>query len=129
MTRVPPVRPYSLNRLKWWKPTTVYANWKREERKEIIRILTNFTNKVRPYVREMMDSYRFLAKIDLIQAKAKIAEIFKAIEPEVEDHPHIDWIRAIHPLLRISLGEERRKGSTTRHYINARKKDTDHIRS
>lgn len=74
-----------------------------EERKEIIRILTNFTNKVRPYVREMMDSYRFLAKIDLIQAKAKIAEIFKAIEPEVEDHPHIDWIRAIHPLLQISL--------------------------
>ena len=80
-----------------------------EERKEIIRILTNFTNKVRPYVREMMDSYRFLAKIDLIQAKAKIAEIFKAIEPEVEDHPHIDWIRAIHPLLQISLEKKGEK--------------------
>ena len=80
-----------------------------EERKEIIRILTNFTNKVRPYVREMMDSYRFLAKIDLIQAKAKIAEIFKAIEPEVEDHPHIDWIRAIHPLLLISLEKKGEK--------------------
>ena len=80
-----------------------------EERKEIIRILTNFTNKVRPYVREMMDSYRFLAKIDLIQAKSKIAEIFKAIEPEVEDHPHIDWIRAIHPLLQISLEKKGEK--------------------
>lgn len=80
-----------------------------EERKEIIRILTSFTNKVRPYVREMMDSYRFLAKIDLIQAKAKIAEIFKAIEPEVEDHPHIDWIRAIHPLLQISLEKKGEK--------------------
>ena len=80
-----------------------------EERKELIRILTNFTNKVRPYVREMMDSYRFLAKIDLIQAKAKIAEIFKAIEPEVEDHPHIDWIRAIHPLLQISLEKKGEK--------------------
>lgn len=80
-----------------------------EERKEIIRILTSFTNKVRPYVREMMDSYRFLAKIDLIQAKAKIAEIFKAIEPEVEGHPHIDWIRAIHPLLQISLEKKGEK--------------------
>ena len=80
-----------------------------EERKEIIRILTSFTNKVRPYVREIMDSYRFLAKIDLIQAKAKIAEIFKAIEPEVEDHPHIDWIRAIHPLLQISLEKKGEK--------------------
>ena len=57
----------------------------------------------------MMDSYRFLAKIDLIQAKAKIAEIFKAIEPEVEDHPHIDWIRAIHPLLQISLEKKGEK--------------------
>lgn len=80
-----------------------------EERKEIIRILTNFTNKIRPYAREMMDSYRFLAKIDLIQAKAKMAEIFKAIEPEVEDHPHIDWIRAIHPLLQISLEKKGEK--------------------
>ena len=80
-----------------------------EERKEIIRILTNFTNKVRPYAREVMDSYRFLAKIDLIQAKAKMAEIFKAIEPEVEDHPHIDWIRAIHPLLQISLEKKGEK--------------------
>ena len=68
-----------------------------EERKEIIRILTNFTNKVRPYSKEILDSYRFLAIIDLIQAKQKLAEIFKAIEPEVEDHPHIDWTRAIHP--------------------------------
>ena len=74
-----------------------------EERKEIIRILTDFTNKVRPYSKEILDSYRFLAIIDLIQAKQKLAEIFKAIEPEVEDHPHIDWTRAIHPLLQLSL--------------------------
>jgi len=80
-----------------------------EERKEIIRILTTFTNKVRPYAREMMDSYRFLAKIDLIQAKSKLAEMFKAIEPEVEDHPHIDWIRAIHPLLQQSLSKKGEK--------------------
>lgn len=40
-----------------------------EERKEIIRILTDFTNKVRPYSKEILDSYRFLAIIDLIQAK------------------------------------------------------------
>ena len=80
-----------------------------EERKEIIRILTAFTNKVRPYAKEIMDSYRFLAKIDLIQAKAKVADTFKAIEPEVEDHPHIDWIRAIHPLLQQSLEKKGEK--------------------
>lgn len=80
-----------------------------EERKEIIRILTDFTNKVRPYSKEILDSYRFLAIIDLIQAKQKLADIFKAIEPEVEDHPHIDWTRAIHPLLQLSLQKKTRK--------------------
>ena len=80
-----------------------------EERKEIIRILTDFTNKVRPYSKEILDSYRFLAIIDLIQAKQKLAEIFKAIEPEVEDHPHIDWTRAIHPLLQLSLQKKNEK--------------------
>ena len=80
-----------------------------EERKEIIRILTDFTDKVRPYSKEILDSYRFLAIIDLIQAKLKLAEIFKAIEPEVEDHPHIDWTRAIHPLLQLSLQKKNEK--------------------
>ena len=80
-----------------------------EERKEIIRILTDFTNKVRPYSKEILDSYRFLAIIDLIQAKQKLADIFKAIEPEVEDHPHIDWTRAIHPLLQLSLQKKNEK--------------------
>ena len=80
-----------------------------EERKEIIRILTNFTNKVRPYGKKILESYRFLALIDLIQAKAKLATTFKAIEPEVEDHPHIDWIRAIHPLLQQSLERKQEK--------------------
>ncbi len=80
-----------------------------EERKEIIRILTDFTNKVRPYSKEILDSYRFLAIIDLIQAKQKLAEISKAIEPEVEDHPHIDWTRAIHPLLQLSLQKKNEK--------------------
>ena len=80
-----------------------------EERKEIIRILTDFTNKVRPYAKEIMDSYRFLALIDLIQAKAKVADIFKAIEPQVADTPHIDWIRAIHPLLQLSLEKKQEK--------------------
>ena len=44
-----------------------------EERKEIIRILTAFTDKVRPHAKEILDSYRFLAVIDLIQAKRKVA--------------------------------------------------------
>ncbi len=80
-----------------------------EERKEIIRILTEFTNKVRPHAKEILDSYRFLAKIDLVQAKQKLADTFRAIEPDVEDHPHIDWIGASHPLLQLSLQKKQEK--------------------
>ena len=74
-----------------------------EERREVIRILTVFTDEVRPHVREIIDSYDFLAKIDLIQAKARWAELTQAFEPRVADEPVIDWIRAIHPLLQLSL--------------------------
>ena len=70
-----------------------------EERQEIIRILTKFTEKVRPHVAELLDSYRFLAQIDLIQAKASLANQMKAFEPEVKSEPIIDWIKARHPLL------------------------------
>ena len=77
-----------------------------EERREIIRILTEFAKLVRPYVAPILDSYKFLAKIDLIRAKAELARLIKGIEPDVEPYPHIDWIRASHPLLDLSLEKQ-----------------------
>ena len=70
-----------------------------EERREVIRILTVFTDEVRPHVNEILDSYQLLAQIDLIQAKTNWAELTKAFEPVVGYKPHIDWIHAVHPLL------------------------------
>ena len=79
------------------------------ERREIIRILTVFSDEVRPHVQEIIDSYLFLAQIDLIQAKSELAEAMQAFEPEVKDNPYIDWIRAIHPLLQRSLAKQDKK--------------------
>ena len=79
------------------------------ERREIIRILTVFSDELRPHVQEVLDSYRFLATIDLIQAKAAMAEQMQAFEPHVKAEPHIDWIRAIHPLLQRSLEKKGEK--------------------
>ena len=73
------------------------------ERREIIRILTVFSDELRPHVQEVLESYRFLAEIDLIQAKAHMAEQWQAFEPQIKAEPTMDWIRAIHPLLRRSL--------------------------
>ncbi len=77
-----------------------------EERREIIRILTELAKQLRPYVVPILDSYKFLAKIDLIRAKAELARLVKGIEPDVEAYPHIDWIRACHPLLALSLEKQ-----------------------
>ena len=77
-----------------------------EERREVIRILSVFTDEVRPHVTEIIDSYHFLAQIDFIYAKTEWAKLTKAFEPIVEDKPHIDWIRAIHPLLQLSLEKQ-----------------------
>ena len=79
------------------------------ERREIIRILTVFSDEVRPHVFEILDSYEFLAQIDLLHAKAELAKQTKAFEPEVKAEPHLDWIRAIHPLLQLSLEKQGKK--------------------
>ncbi len=78
-----------------------------EERREVIRILKDFATKVRPNVREILDSYQLLAQIDFIRAKALLANTFEAFEPEISSQPTIDWIHAYHPLLKQRLGREK----------------------
>ena len=77
-----------------------------DERREIIRILTEFAKTVRPHVKPILESYMFLAAIDLIHAKAQLAQLIKGIEPDVKPHPHIDWIHAAHPILQLSLEKQ-----------------------
>ena len=80
-----------------------------EERREVIRILTEFTDEVRPQIPEILESYSFLAEIDFIRAKALTAIDMEAIRPELCDHPYIDWVEAEHPLLRITLAKHHKK--------------------
>lgn len=74
-----------------------------EERHEIVKILTKMAARIRPHVREMLDSFEFLAMVDFIQAKAKLATLMNGFEPTVTNNPHIDLIRARHPLLEAHL--------------------------
>lgn len=76
------------------------------ERREIIRILTVFSDEIRPHVSDILGSYEFLAQIDLIRAKAELASLTNGFEPEVKDQPQMDWIRACHPLLQLSLEKQ-----------------------
>ena len=77
-----------------------------EERREIIRILTEISGVIRPHVHEIIQSYSFMGEIDYVHARAEAAKGMKAIEPKVESLPLIDWIEARHPLLQSSLKKQ-----------------------
>ena len=80
-----------------------------EERREIIRILQEFTAEVRPHYQEILQSYEFLAEIDFIHAKAGLARQFNATTPDIKGAPLIDWTQARHPLLYLSLTRHGKK--------------------
>lgn len=77
-----------------------------EERREIVRILTEFTSEVRPLAKDILHSYEFLAEIDFIRAKAIFAGKINGILPVVEDKRQLDWANAVHPLLFLSLQKQ-----------------------
>ncbi len=79
------------------------------ERREIMKILTGFSNDIRPYLEDLMHSYDFLGEIDFIRAKGLLAVEFNAIRPEFTAGPVIDWHEAVHPLLMQTLKRENRK--------------------
>ena len=80
-----------------------------DERKEVVRILTDFAKVIRPDVKYIVASYQLLAHIDYIRAKLLLADKFKAIEPEVNDEPMMDFVEARHPLLQMSLSKHGKK--------------------
>ena len=70
-----------------------------EEKREIVRILSEFTMLVRPYVNDIIFAYQLLAEVDFIRARAEFALLIGGIEPEIQASPIIDWRSARHPLL------------------------------
>ena len=80
-----------------------------EERREIIRILTDFSIIIRPQVPAILQSYEFLAEIDFIRAKAHFSIQTNATKPSLEDKQILDWTMAIHPLLQLSLTKHNKK--------------------
>jgi len=79
-----------------------------EERREIIRILSQFSDSIRPFAPEMVASYSFLGEIDFVRAKARLSLDLGAIKPRVDDGPCLEWDRAVHPLLFLSLRKQKK---------------------
>ncbi len=70
-----------------------------DERHEIQRILLAFSDRLRPLLPQLDEAYRFLARIDFLRAKARVAVELNASVPLLHRDPHIEWMDARHPIL------------------------------
>ncbi len=69
------------------------------ERHEIQKILARFTDMIRPQLDSLVNAYWFLARIDFIRAKARLALLLHCGRPIVDSITKINWLDARHPLL------------------------------
>lgn len=80
-----------------------------DERREVVKILIDFTDLIRPQITDLLRSYHFIAEIDFIRAKAAFGVRINGIKPVFEDKQQVEWVQAIHPLLNIQLLMERKQ--------------------
>ncbi|RED49418.1 endonuclease MutS2 [Seonamhaeicola aphaedonensis] len=78
------------------------SNLEYEEKEEIIRILKEVTNYIRPFNPYLKDSQNFLIALDVISAKAKYARSMNAILPEITEERTMFLRDAYHPLLYLT---------------------------
>ena len=80
-----------------------------DEKREVTRILIAFTDTIRPEIPSILESYAFMAQIDFIRAKARLTIDFDACKPIMERKIVVDWVQAVHPLLKLSLERHDKK--------------------
>lgn len=73
------------------------------ERREMNRILSDFTKLVRAQLSSLRHAWLLLGKIDFIRAKVLLSNKIDAVVPIVEDCPMIDIKQARHPILELKL--------------------------
>jgi len=79
------------------------------ERREIIKILTKLTDRLRPAIPALRKATNFLGLMDFIRAKAKFAQKTNSARPEITKERQLIWRNARHPLLEIALKAQGKK--------------------
>lgn len=74
-----------------------------EERREVISILRNIANVIRPHIDDITKSCTDIGRLDFIRAKALFAIDTDAQMPHIEDRQEIEWYHAVHPGLLLTL--------------------------
>ncbi|WP_346881614.1 DNA mismatch repair protein MutS [uncultured Algibacter sp.] len=84
-------------------------NLEYEESEEVIRILKDVTNFMRPFLTLLSDCQNLLIDVDVISAKAKYAKSMNAILPKISEDKSMVLRDAYHPLLYLNNLEKKEK--------------------
>lgn len=79
-----------------------------EEKREIQKILLEFSDFLRPEIPNLITGYEFLGTIDFIRAKALLAVEIEGNKPKLAPQPIMRWNNATHPLLYLSLKKQKK---------------------
>jgi DNA mismatch repair protein MutS2 len=79
-----------------------------ERRREIIKILTQLTDELRPYVPLLLSYHSLLTKLDFVRAKALFAIDIEGEMPVLVNEAKIRLTNARHPLLFLSFKKEQK---------------------
>ncbi len=72
------------------------------EWQEIVKILTRFTDHLRPNLESLQKCYRLMGIADAIRAKALLALEMGGMKPKLNPNPVMQWNKAVHPILYMS---------------------------
>ncbi len=78
------------------------------EQREIIKILTAFSDDIRPYLEDLNRAYEYMGTIDFIRSKGMLAIKLNGVKPIFNNKPMVQWKKAVHPLLYLTFKAESR---------------------
>ncbi|WP_395043276.1 DNA mismatch repair protein MutS [Flavobacterium sp.] len=84
-------------------------NLEYEEREEIIRILKQLSNDIRPFLELLKQYQEFLSDIDVIAAKAKYANKINGLLPKIIEEKRLYFRDCYHPILFLNNSEKNEK--------------------
>ena len=79
------------------------------EQREILRILLEFTDFMRPFIPDLLNAAHYLGEIDFLMAKAQVALDFIAGMPIISENGEMNLRKARHPLLERALKKEKKE--------------------
>ncbi len=82
------------------------ANHRADERYEIIRILEELSDTLRPHAAEIANNAWIIGHLDLIKAKYRFMRDYKAVVPEVSNNRSIQLLQLRHPLIENAVAND-----------------------